>query len=901
MNKRFFSTTFAILIVAVCSMFSTVTSSAVETCSDYYGRNVSAQNYTTFSKIVNSYLTSGDSLMRFQGDATEDKYIAEYYDDNYSLIKNVEIPKELPLFGGFYETDSNYYVFSGQKNPNESDDVEVFRLTKYDKNWNRLGSAELFGANTHIPFDAGSARITSVGKYIIIRTCHEMYKSSDVHHQANATLQCDTDTMEFTETLTGISNESHGYASHSFNQFVKVDGTKLVAVDHGDAYPRSIVLTEYYDDVTNGSFGKDCKISHLMTFSGNIGDNKTGASVGGFEYSDTNYIVAGNTINQDAFSTSTTRNIFVAVKSKANDSFSVKYLTNYAEGEDPAETPHLVKINSNRFLVIWCRNSQINYAEIDGEGNQVGEVHTFSGELSDCVPIVHNNKVVWYTWADRDATFYEIDLNDISKHNAVTINNGHDFEIKYATEDNPTASVKCKKCGYETSFDVPDTFSSYWSADGQLFTSQPHPSYDFKKDIISVIYFNGHNPLANEIVVEVSDESALKVKKLTNTKYRYTPLKRATVNIKIYLKYRPSVCESYDITLKHTFKSTETLSPTCTETGIMTYECENCNYSYTETIPATGHSLSKSSHVDATCTKSGEINYSCGKCGFTTQEEIDAFGHTEVFDKAVAPTCTETGLTRGKHCSECNEILIPQKVVEALGHTEVIDKAVEPTCAKNGLTQGKHCSVCNKVLVPQKVLKALPHTEVIDKGFAATFTKAGLSDGKHCSVCNKILVPQKTIPVLRTKIKFTKLSTPVYIKSTVKIKATVTNPVGKTTYTSSNKKVATVNSKGKITAKKAGKTIITISNNGVSKKFTLKVNKPKLARKSVSIKKGKYIKVKIKGKIKNINNKYYKNKFAKVVSKKSASTLKIKGLKKGKTILKIKVSGIILELNVKVR
>lgn len=56
----------------------------------------------------------------------------------------------------------------------------------------------------------------------------------------------------------------------------------------------------------------------------------------------------------------------------------------------------------------------------------------------------------------------------------------------------------------------------------------------------------------------------------------------------------------------------------------------------------------------------------------------------------------------------------------AILHTEVVDKAVEPTCTETGLTEGKHCSVCGEVLVEQEVVKAL--------GFTVSGSVAGVTD-----------------------------------------------------------------------------------------------------------------------------------------------------------------------------
>lgn len=67
--------------------------------------------------------------------------------------------------------------------------------------------------------------------------------------------------------------------------------------------------------------------------------------------------------------------------------------------------------------------------------------------------------------------------------------------------------------------------------------------------------------------------------------------------------------------------------------------------------------------TNATCTKEGSITFICAECGENNDVIIEAKGHTEVVKSAVEPTCTSPGLTEGKYCSTCNEVLVAQEVV----------------------------------------------------------------------------------------------------------------------------------------------------------------------------------------------------------------------------------------------
>ena len=179
-----------------------------------------------------------------------------------------------------------------------------------------------------------------------------------------------------------------------------------------------------------------------------------------------------------------------------------------------------------------------------------------------------------------------------------------------------------------------------------------------------------------------------------------------------------------------------------------------------------------------------------------------------------------------------------------------------------------------------------------------------ISDGKAVSSFYILSETSKPTPApTEPEVKTVKLSTTKKTLSagqTYKIKVK-NNKKKVSSYTSNKKSVAVVSKSGKITALKKGTATITVKVDGKKLKFTAKVkNSPtaKIGKKAVSakkvykIKKGKTITVKLARKAKAIKNKYATSnkKIAKVVSKASASSVKIKGLKKGTAKIKITVN-----------
>ena len=172
------------------------------------------------------------------------------------------------------------------------------------------------------------------------------------------------------------------------------------------------------------------------------------------------------------------------------------------------------------------------------------------------------------------------------------------------------------------------------------------------------------------------------------------------------------------------------------------------------------HSMEHVEGVAATCETPGVIDHwHCDECDKDYLDEdgkelitdivIPAYGHVLATIEGKEPTCTQTGLTEGKRCVSCNEIVEEQEVIPALGHAyrEGEDKVIqEPTCTEEGVKE----YVCMRCGEPQKEsIPALDHDPVETKPkVPAACEQTGLTSEIVCARCGEVLQAQEVIPAL---------------------------------------------------------------------------------------------------------------------------------------------------------
>ena len=104
--------------------------------------------------------------------------------------------------------------------------------------------------------------------------------------------------------------------------------------------------------------------------------------------------------------------------------------------------------------------------------------------------------------------------------------------------------------------------------------------------------------------------------------------------------------------------------------------------------------------AEPTCAAEGMRKRFCA-CGETETEYTVALPHTWVVEPGVPPTATEPGLSEGRHCSVCGEIVSQQTTLEPTGHTDLAYVIHEDryTCSIAGIGT---CTATN-IYIPSKI------------------------------------------------------------------------------------------------------------------------------------------------------------------------------------------------------
>lgn len=394
-----------------------------------YAAQPAAVNNLAVSLRSNSELvptSSGYMRVYFDGNKTIG---IEDYDNDFNLKGQRSLAMELPHWGGFYAgNDGYYYLVEGRSNTAESDSAEVIRVIKYDKNWNRKGAASitgstsLFGGQVRYPFDYGCVEMVDYQGKLYIVTGHEGYVDDAVGqgHQGFLMIAVDTATMK--------GNVVKSDLWHSFAQYIALKGSRLYVLEQSEG-SRYTKLSQY-----EASDLKGTSISVL-----NYGGSRDSAwavscfaSVDGLAVSSANVLGVGTSIDQSKYdqarSESLPHNIYLTVTSQSSfspDSTQIKWITNYSDKGKAFLGVKITKINDNRFLVSWeefdatqkaaiddpLSESILHYVFVDGSGNKLTKEYTAAAPISDCQPVVKNNKVVYYAANSNTVNFYSIDAS----------------------------------------------------------------------------------------------------------------------------------------------------------------------------------------------------------------------------------------------------------------------------------------------------------------------------------------------------------------------------------------------------------------------------------------------------------------------------------------------------------
>ena len=260
-----------------------------------------------------------------------------------------------------------------------------------------------------------------------------------------------------------------------------------------------------------------------------------------------------------------------------------------------------------------------------------------------------------------------------------------------------------------------------------------------------------------------------------------------------------------------------TKEATETEEGVKTYTCKTCGETKTEKIPVTSHHLDQGTITKkATCTENGEKTYHCtdADCDKTYVETIPATGHKFDSWKTVKAQSIYSGAVQKRTCNACGKKetrIVGDKLKPVLKvNTPKLQLKRRQKTQKFTLTDiAKGDSVKSWVSSNKKIV-TVNKKGVIKAGKKTGSAKITITMRSNLKKTIGVKVQKKAVAC--TSIKNVPKKLTLKRKRSYQLKPVI-NPITctyKAKYKTSNKKIVKVTSKGKITAVKKGKAKITV-------------------------------------------------------------------------------------------
>lgn len=485
--------------------------------------------------------------------------------NSYDVIKKKTVKLPMYIYGAIHQgSDGYYYLLTGEDNPSESRTKDVVSIAKYDSEFNFITQtiikSDAVNASAGIvePLRCGQSSMAIINGILVVHTSRTMFVKDGLNHESNITFYINTATMK------EIKNLKQPYTSHSFNQFVKTDGTNLYFIDHGDAHPRSVVSNA----ILNFNTPNQITTEHdLFSITGtyDVDRNLTGTTVNAFELGSNGGFVFGKSvphnhaiqgINGDLNSK---KNIYAIKTNKNGASVKFRWLTGYHPTKTAINVgdPRVVKMANNRFAVFYDEEiggkHSLVYMLIDENLNMlVKRKYANIYYSGNAAPIYYNNEFVFLAGKDNDYNSFSL------YHIPYLTKNDSNIMLNYS---NPVVNAG-SQLKFDVSYNPSGTSTNHikWrSGNPKIFTVDSTGIITAKQQGTAWLYAEAGNGYKTQTLIKVLPKPSVKItpNKKDLTVGGSAKLKATIVNAKAQITWRSknSKIASVDQTGKVTAKA----------------------------------------------------------------------------------------------------------------------------------------------------------------------------------------------------------------------------------------------------------------------------------------------------------------------------------------------------------